>query len=75
MTSNELGKQLLQSSKLGDVDDVKMLMSNGAPFSTDWVSGSGGRWFIWGLVEVAVDGLVWEEWLLRGLAVVVDVLF
>ena len=57
MTSNELGKQLLQSSKLGDVDDVKMLMSNGAPFSTDWVSGSGGRWVILGLVAVVVDGL------------------
>lgn len=34
---NELGKQLLKAAADGDKDEVKKLMSQGAPFTTDWV--------------------------------------
>jgi hypothetical protein len=34
----ELGKKLLLSAKDGDTDQVRLLMSKGAPFTTDWVS-------------------------------------
>lgn len=34
----ELGKKLLSSAKNGDTEDVRDLMSRGAPFTTDWVS-------------------------------------
>lgn len=33
----ELGKRLLLSAKDGDVDDVRLLISKGAPFTTDWL--------------------------------------
>lgn len=35
----ELGKKLLESSQNGDTDEVRLLMSRGAPFTTDWVNG------------------------------------
>jgi hypothetical protein len=34
----ELGKKLLLSAKEGDTEQVRLLMSKGAPFTTDWVS-------------------------------------
>lgn len=34
----ELGKKLLLSAKEGDTEQVRLLMSLGAPFTTDWVS-------------------------------------
>lgn len=34
----ELGKQLLLSAKQGDVNNVRLLMGKGAPFTTDWVT-------------------------------------
>ena len=37
MTLVEMGKRLLDASKLGDTDTVRTLMSSGAPFTTDWV--------------------------------------
>lgn len=33
----DLGKRLLDAAKNGDVEEVKSLMNNGAPFTTDWV--------------------------------------
>lgn len=33
----DLGKRLLEAAKNGDVDEVKSLMNNGAPFTTDWL--------------------------------------
>lgn len=33
----ELGKRLLESAKKGDTDQVRALMSRGAPFTTDWL--------------------------------------
>jgi hypothetical protein len=38
MSLVDLGKQLLEAAKLGLTDQVRILMSNGAPFTTDWVS-------------------------------------
>ncbi len=38
MSLVDLGKRLLDAAKRGDTDDVRTLMSNGAPFTTDWVS-------------------------------------
>lgn len=38
MSLVELGKRLLDAAKRGDTDEVRSLMSNGAPFTTDWVS-------------------------------------
>ena len=35
----DLGKRLLDAAKNGDVEEVKNLMNNGAPFTTDWVCG------------------------------------
>lgn len=32
-----LGQQLLEAARTGQDDDVKALMANGAPFTTDWV--------------------------------------
>lgn len=32
-----LGQQLLEAARSGQDDDVKTLMANGAPFTTDWV--------------------------------------
>ncbi|KAF5276857.1 hypothetical protein FQA39_LY06408 [Lamprigera yunnana] len=37
---NELGKQLLKASIDGNVDDIKLLMSKGAPFTADWLGTS-----------------------------------
>lgn len=34
----DLGKRLLDAAKNGDVEEVKNLINNGAPFTTDWVS-------------------------------------
>ncbi|KAG1714717.1 GA-binding protein subunit beta-1 [Nymphon striatum] len=40
MSSNmslvDLGKKLLESAKSGESEDVTLLMTNGAPFTTDW---------------------------------------
>ncbi|CAH8480599.1 unnamed protein product [Schistosoma turkestanicum] len=33
----DLGKRLLDAAKNGDVDEVKNLINNGAPFTTDWL--------------------------------------
>lgn len=33
----ELGKRLLEAARSGDVDEIHSLMSNGAPFTTDWL--------------------------------------
>ena len=38
MSLVELGKKLLLSAKDGDTERVRLLMSKGAPFTTDWVS-------------------------------------
>ncbi len=38
MSLVDFGKRLLEAAKRGDTDDVRTLMSNGAPFTTDWVS-------------------------------------
>ena len=38
MSLVDLGKRLLDAAKRGDTDDVRTLMSNGAPFTTDWVN-------------------------------------
>lgn len=37
MSLVDLGKRLLEAAKRGKTDDVRTLMSNGAPFTTDWV--------------------------------------
>lgn len=37
MSLVDLGKKLLESARLGESEDVTLLMSNGAPFTTDWV--------------------------------------
>ena len=37
MSLVDLGKRLLDASKRGSTDEVRLLMSNGAPFTTDWV--------------------------------------
>ncbi|XP_028399485.1 mucin-17-like isoform X2 [Dendronephthya gigantea] len=36
----DLGKRLLEASKKGQADEVSMLMSSGAPFTTDWLGTS-----------------------------------
>ncbi|XP_051263802.1 GA-binding protein subunit beta-2 isoform X1 [Dicentrarchus labrax] len=35
-----LGQQLLEAARTGQDDDVKALMANGAPFTTDWLGSS-----------------------------------
>lgn len=35
---NELGKQLLKAAANGEADEIKKLLSKGAPFTADWVS-------------------------------------
>ncbi|KAI3360746.1 hypothetical protein L3Q82_012982 [Scortum barcoo] len=35
-----LGQQLLEAARSGQDDDVKALMANGAPFTTDWLGSS-----------------------------------
>ena len=40
MSLVDFGKRLLEAAKRGDTDEVRTLMSNGAPFTTDWVSSS-----------------------------------
>ena len=37
MSLVDLGKRLLEAAKRGETDEVRTLMSNGAPFTTDWV--------------------------------------
>ena len=37
MSLVDLGKRLLEAAKQGLTDEVRTLMSNGAPFTTDWV--------------------------------------
>ena len=37
MSLVDLGKRLLEAAKRGETDTVRALMSNGAPFTTDWV--------------------------------------
>ncbi|ESN90474.1 hypothetical protein HELRODRAFT_145664, partial [Helobdella robusta] len=36
----ELGKQLLEASKSGSAEEVRILIFNGAPFTTDWLGTS-----------------------------------
>lgn len=33
----DLGKRLLDAARKGQDDEVRNLMANGAPFTTDWV--------------------------------------
>lgn len=40
MSLVDLGKRLLEAAKLGQTDEVRTLMSNGAPFTTDWLGTS-----------------------------------
>ncbi|XP_062583986.1 GA-binding protein subunit beta-1-like isoform X1 [Saccostrea cucullata] len=40
MSLVDLGKRLLEAAKRGETDDVRTLMSNGAPFTTDWLGTS-----------------------------------
>ncbi|XP_055935956.1 GA-binding protein subunit beta-1-like [Argiope bruennichi] len=40
MSLVDLGKRLLESAKLGETEEVRMLMTNGAPFTTDWLGTS-----------------------------------
>lgn len=37
MSLVDLGKQLLEYAKLGETEEVRSLMTNGAPFTTDWL--------------------------------------
>ena len=37
MSLVDLGKRLLDAAKRGETEEVRTLMSNGAPFTTDWV--------------------------------------
>ncbi|XP_053560864.1 GA-binding protein subunit beta-2 [Bombina bombina] len=36
----DLGKRLLEAARNGDDDEVRLLMQNGAPFTTDWLGTS-----------------------------------
>ncbi|XP_053383795.1 GA-binding protein subunit beta-1-like [Mercenaria mercenaria] len=40
MSLVDLGKRLLDAAKRGETDEVRTLMSNGAPFTTDWLGTS-----------------------------------
>merc|ERR550532_519317 len=40
MSLVDLGKRLLEAAKSGLTDEVRALMSNGAPFTTDWLGTS-----------------------------------
>ncbi|XP_035208527.1 GA-binding protein subunit beta-2-like isoform X2 [Stegodyphus dumicola] len=40
MSLVDLGKRLLESAKLGETEEVRILMTNGAPFTTDWLGTS-----------------------------------
>ncbi|XP_025084231.1 GA-binding protein subunit beta-1-like [Pomacea canaliculata] len=40
MSLVDLGKRLLEAAKHGDTESVRALMSNGAPFTTDWLGTS-----------------------------------
>ncbi|KAH9493030.1 hypothetical protein Btru_022569 [Bulinus truncatus] len=40
MSLVDLGKRLLEAAKRGETDAVRALMSNGAPFTTDWLGTS-----------------------------------
>lgn len=40
MSLVDLGKRLLDASKNGDTEKVRLLMTNGAPFTTDWLGTS-----------------------------------
>uniref|UniRef100_T1ISQ5 Uncharacterized protein n=1 Tax=Strigamia maritima TaxID=126957 RepID=T1ISQ5_STRMM len=40
MSLVDLGKRLLESAKLGETEEVRHLMTNGAPFTTDWLGTS-----------------------------------
>ena len=37
MSLVDLGKKLLEAARAGQDDVVRILMANGAPFTTDWV--------------------------------------
>lgn len=37
MSLVDLGKRLLEAARKGQDDEVRNLMANGAPFTTDWV--------------------------------------
>lgn len=49
MSIADLGKHLLEASKLGQADHVRLLLFNGAPFSTDWVN---LHFFIRGIIKI-----------------------
>ncbi|XP_060117297.1 GA-binding protein subunit beta-2 [Heteronotia binoei] len=40
MSLLDLGKRLLEAARKGQDDEVRMLMANGAPFTTDWLGTS-----------------------------------
>lgn len=40
MSLVDLGKQLLESAKNGETEEVRQLMTSGAPFTTDWLGTS-----------------------------------
>lgn len=43
-TQLDMGRQLLQASKLGDVEEIKRLVAAGAPFTADWLGTSPLHW-------------------------------
>lgn len=48
MSLVDLGKRLLEAARKGQDDEVRTLMANGAPFTTDWVRLLGGKAAGWG---------------------------
>ncbi|NXE03745.1 GABP1 protein, partial [Lophotis ruficrista] len=40
MSLVDLGKKLLEAARAGQDDEVRILMANGAPFTTDWLGTS-----------------------------------
>ncbi|KAG8199981.1 hypothetical protein JTE90_006225 [Oedothorax gibbosus] len=40
MSLVDLGKRLLECAKIGETEEVRILMTNGAPFTTDWLGTS-----------------------------------
>ena len=50
----ELGKQLRLSAQQGDVNNVRLLMGKGAPFTTDWVTYDSELQFVRDLTVIAM---------------------
>lgn len=58
MSLVDLGKRLLEAARKGQDDEVRNLMANGAPFTTDWVRNTLCSALLWSWIKKFILSLI-----------------